>query len=194
MTMKNKSGAHTISRYIVYDSEKNLDFILDGHVERAIEVAYASEQSLLIIGGKNTQAKEISDSLNKKSLTIPLLHNRQIMYWTPCPCGFYKHPTIPCTCSVKELKEHLKEKPIADMEVSISIPIWDDVKKRIEYDLSEASLSLLKTAYERLNTGYGGILNIIARAKTIAEMDKEENIKLHHIAESIQYYPSDNAH
>ncbi len=175
-----------------------LSFILGNeHVKRAIEVAYASGQSLLIIGGRDTQAEEISDLLLNDQKPeyegmVILPHNRQIMSWTPCPCGYCNHPTIPCTCSVKERREHLKEKPITDMEVIISAPMWSYIEDIISKDLDQPSITLLRAAYEHLDNGYGGILNVIARTKAIAKMDKEKEIKTQHIAEAIQYHPSDN--
>lgn len=73
----------------------------------------------------------------------------------------------------------------------------EDVKKRAkekrlnndkpEIDISDASETLLKTAYERLNLmphEIGIILNVAA---TIAQMDNSKKIDLQHVAEAIQY-------
>src|SRR5699024_2502567 len=53
--------------------------------------------------------------------------------------------------------------------------------------LDKSSKSLLKTAMERLNLSARAYDRILKLARTIADLDKKENIEGAHISEAIQY-------
>ena len=64
------------------------------------------------------------------------------------------------------------------------------IKKYCKID-NESNL-LLKQAYDKFNLSIRGYNKILKVARTIADLDEEENIKINHIAEAIQYRCQEN--
>ena len=61
------------------------------------------------------------------------------------------------------------------------------IKKYCE--LSIESLEILKLAVNKLNLSARSYNKILKVSRTIADLDKSENIKPNHIAEALQYRP-----
>ena len=151
----------------------------------------------------------------------------------PCPCGYYGHPTRPCTCSTGVAQRYLNRVsgPLIDrLDIHINVPPVDfenlsgtnkaessaEIKKRVEKaraiqhkrfegttitcnakmdaastrkycKMTESSLMILKTAFERLSLSARAYDKVLRIARTIADLEDAEIIETHHITEAIQY-------
>ena len=152
----------------------------------------------------------------------------------PCPCGYYNHPTKPCTCSPAKVQNYLGKisgplldridlqieiVPVPFEEISSTAPGEPSVAirervieaRKIQEErfkneegiycnaqmtpklitkyavLDEVSLAMLKTAMNRFNLSARAYDRILKVARTIADLDKSENIQSQHIAEAIGY-------
>lgn len=152
----------------------------------------------------------------------------------PCPCGYYNHPTKPCTCTVAQVQKYLNKisGPLLD-RIDIQIEITpvpfekmsdsrrgessDLIRERViqarkiqenryanyshihcnaqmtpklleKYaNLGSKELKILKLAMERLDLSARAYDRILKVSRTIADLDKSENIQSAHIAEAISY-------
>jgi len=151
----------------------------------------------------------------------------------PCPCGFYGHPTKPCTCSQAAAEKYLAKisGPMLDrIDLHIEVPPVEyeeltgkgeeepssAIRERVcaaremqrkrfsgssctcnarmtpamlrEFcQLNDAANALLKKAFERMGLSARGYDRILKVARTIADMDRSEDIRSNHIAEAVQY-------
>ncbi len=152
----------------------------------------------------------------------------------PCPCGYYNHPQIECTCGPQNVQRYLNK---------ISGPLFDRIDIHIEVipvpfkDLSDtrpaerseiirtrvmearkiqekrfagmngiycnaqmsakilrkfchlddACHQILKNAMEKLGLSARAFDRILKVARTIADIDHQEEIQSQHLAEAIQY-------
>lgn len=81
-----------------------------------------------------------------------------------------------------QTKRFKKEKIISNSEMNNKL-----IKKYCE--LSIESLEILKLAVNKLNLSARSYNKILKVSRTIADLDKSENIKPNHIAEALQYRP-----
>ena len=102
----------------------------------------------------------------------------------PCPCGFYGSKEKECTCSPQAIQRYMGK---------ISGPLLDRIDIQIEVTavkyckLDKESKAIMQNAVEKLGLSARAHGRILKVARTIADLDEEENIKVKHIAEAIQY-------
>ncbi len=152
----------------------------------------------------------------------------------PCPCGYYNHPQVECSCGSGNVQKYLNKisAPLFDrIDIHIEvIPVpfkelsdsrnsekSESIRKRViearqiqekRFEgmkgvycnaqmsarllrkicrLDDASNLILKTAMERLGLSARAFDRIIKVARTIADIDKQTEIKAEHMAEAIHY-------
>lgn len=151
----------------------------------------------------------------------------------PCPCGYFGHPTRPCTCSkpqvarylarvsgplLDRLDLHIDAQPVEfgalaskdKAESSAAIKARVDKAREVQArrfasagiscnarmtpgmlldacPMTEDANRLLKNAFERMGLSARAYDRILKVARTIADLDGEEIIASHHVAEAVQY-------
>ena len=151
----------------------------------------------------------------------------------PCPCGYFGHPTKPCTCSSKTVSHYLSRVsgPLLDrLDLHVEVPAVDfddlssqqktesseEIKRRVDTareiqnqrfrgtgiacnaritpdrlqeicHLHPSAHKLLKEAFETLGLSARAYDRVLKVSRTIADLDQEEEILPHHVAEAVQY-------
>ena len=151
----------------------------------------------------------------------------------PCPCGFFGHPTRPCTCSASVAQNYLSRisGPLLDrVDLHVEVPPVEfdqltdrapsecsaDIRARVNAaravqlkrfegtdiicnaripsgklqewcSLTDAAQALLKTAFDRMGLSARAYDRLVKVARTIADLDRSEQIDTAHVAEAIQY-------
>ena len=74
-------------------------------VRRALEVALSGKHTIVLIGNPDNLTDEFKDAF-KKHFKDDKVSN----VLSPCRCGFMMDRTVPCECSVGEIKRYRKLK------------------------------------------------------------------------------------
>ena len=129
----------------------------------------------------------------------------------PCKCGWYGHPSGRCTCSENQVDQYMrrKEQPETSQQVRSRVNAARQVQQR-RYEgtgvtcnaymtpamigqycrLDAAGEKLMQGAFDRLGLTGRSHDRILRMARTIADLEGEEQILPTHLAEAIQYRSS----
>ncbi|MHA1396167.1 MAG: ATP-binding protein [Candidatus Heimdallarchaeaceae archaeon] len=158
------------------------------HFLRVLDVALNGKHSLLIITSDVYFIQQVVFGLKK---TIPeeqrYLLEEIIYVKKPCPCGNFNSTNRICKCTPEEIKKYQINLPQTDMTFT-AINCFNF--EYLEFDKSKIDkegLNLLETAYKTKGMLPSELETTLRVAKTISEIDKEDNIKTTHIAEALQY-------
>ncbi|MGD0900753.1 MAG: ATP-binding protein [Thermoguttaceae bacterium] len=166
-------------------------------VKRAVVVAAAGGHSLLLVGPPNSG----KTMLRAVALDLGLGTTFEVR---PCPCGYRSDPRRACQCGYKQIERHLRNLPVADINVEVCPPALREMKSpgttltemrhqidgKTAYEsleLDEDSRNLLKAATAELALDADALSRIIAVARTIANLDRSERIEARHLCEAINY-------
>ncbi len=154
----------------------------------------------------------------------------------PCRCGYYSHPTKPCTCKKGDIQKYLSRisGPLLDrMDIQLEVPPVDfaalsastaseepsaTIRERViaamdfararaernglpfrrnadlttkEIELyckmEDAASTLLRQAFDALGMSARGYDKVLRLSRTVADLDRSEEICATHIAEAIQF-------
>jgi magnesium chelatase family protein len=164
-----------------------------------------------------------------------------IAVMNPCPCGYYNHPKIDCSCGPGNVQKYLNKisgppferidihmevvpVPFKELNDARSSEKSESIRARViearqiqekRFEgmkgihcnaqmsarilrkiciLDDACNVILKNAMEKLGLSACAFDRILKVARTIADIDKQTDIRAEHLAEAIQYrsHDSDN--
>jgi magnesium chelatase family protein len=121
-----------------------------------------------------------------------------------CPCGYRTDPHVACRCTARQVARHLQQLPVADITVEMYRPTQREMESsgttladmsrqianKSRYDsneLDENCRNLLKASIAELGLDTDAQNRIVAVARTIANLDRAEQIMASHICEAINY-------
>ena len=165
--------------------------------KRALVVAAAGNHSILFVGPPNCG----KTMLRAVALELGLGTTFEAR---PCPCGYRNDPRRACQCRFNQIDRHLRRLPVADISIEVVSPaeremrspgttlaeMRQQVEARGDYqslELGEDSRNLLKAAVAELALDADARNRILAVARTIANLDRNERIEARHVCEAINY-------
>ena len=165
--------------------------------KRALLVAAAGNHSILFVGPPNCG----KTMLRAVALELCLGTTFEAR---PCPCGYRNDPRRACECKSSQIERHVRKLPVADISIEMLCPAERDmrspgtsvaemrqqVEAKTGYDsleLGEDSRNLLKAATSELGMDVDARNRILAVARTIANLDRNERIEARHLCEAINY-------
>ena len=165
--------------------------------KRALLVAAAGNHSILFVGPPNCG----KTMLRAVALELGLGNTFEAR---PCPCGYRNDPRRACECRCSQIERHVRKLPVADISIEMVSPAEREMRspgtsvaemrKQVEaktgYDsleLGEDSRHLLRAAISEYALDADARNRILAVARTIANLDRNERIEARHLCEAINY-------
>ncbi len=197
-----------VHRQVSNEMERRARIVTTGHdaaaiiygnemAKRAVVVAAAGNHTLLLIGPPNCG----KTMMRAVALELGL---SQTFEARPCPCGHRNNPYQDCSCSVRQIERHVRKFPQADINVEMVLPAERDrrtpgtglaeMRRQVEgrtdhasLELDEVSRSLFSTAVREVGLDPDQQRRAIAVARTIANLDRQEQIGVSHLMEAVNY-------
>ena len=145
------------------------------YLDRVCQVAKAGNHSILVV---TSDPAFVFFQLVKKHGKIRLKARK------PCPCGNLFNEKVACICNNEDIVNYQKNLPFTDMAIKYE-PDWQDLI--LDIKLNKKSLNFLKTAYDKLGLKPSDLQKTLNITKSIAKLEKSEDIEITHIAEALNY-------
>jgi predicted ATPase with chaperone activity len=197
-----------VHRQVTNEMERRARIVTTGHdaaaiifgnemAKRTVVIAAAGNHSLLLVGPSNCG----KTMMRAVALELGL---SQTFEARPCPCGHRNNPYHACSCTARQIERHVRTFPQADITVEMVLPAERErrtpgtglayMRRQIEdktdflsATLDEVSRTLLSTAVRDVGLDPDQQRRAIAVARTIANLDRQEQIGVTHLMESINY-------
>ena len=165
--------------------------------KRAVTIAAAGGHSILFVGPTNSG----KTMLRALCLQLGIEESYEAR---PCPCGNSSDSLTSCRCTAKQLHRTVTKFPVADITVEVHRPrdrdrnyrgtSFTDMQAHIgqmgrftdETPDGDAA-NLLKAATRELGLDLVAVARILAVGRTIANLDRSEQVRASHICEAINY-------
>lgn len=167
--------------------------------KRALLVAAAGKHSILFIGEPNVGKTMLRAAAHELELA-------EAYEVRPCFCGHYGSARRECTCTAEDIRSWWHTVPMADISVEVCAPpqrellsqtpgtSLAEIKAQIDGmsgftvgHLDADCANLLKAACVEMGIDAAARESIIEIARTIANLDKAQAIRPHHVCEAINY-------
>ena len=166
--------------------------------KRALLVAAAGNHSILFTGPPNCG----KTMLRAVALELGLGNTFEAR---PCPCGYHGSPRRVCNCTSAKIERCRAAWPVADITIEVVEPPQRELSgqagtsvtemkaqvarmsSHTDLTLDQDSANLLKCACVEYDIDPDARTRIIAIARTIANLDRSEQIAPSHTCEAINY-------
>jgi predicted ATPase with chaperone activity len=165
--------------------------------KRALVVAAAGGHSILFLGAPKCG----KTMLRAAALELGLGNTLEAR---PCPCGYRSDPRRACRCNCRQIDRHLQKLPVTDISIEMSCPperemrtpgttlaeMRRQIQAKSDYqslEVDEDGRTLLKAAVAELGLDPDVRNRVLTVARTIANLDRNEQIESRHLCEAINY-------